>query len=168
MKQFGRKEEATSPVIGVILMVAITVIVAAIIAVFMFGIGAPEKAPQASIKIADVDTATDLITLEHFGGDTLRLGDVKLIIEQDDGTTISRAIYEKLGLTSEKILPGDKLVISTSSGTTTVPSLNGVGTTVTMTDDFSGGVDIVTGATLSVTTLDTRSDQIITKITVYT
>src|SRR5512136_425819 len=34
---FGKKEDAVSPVIGVILMVAITVILAAVIAAFVFG-----------------------------------------------------------------------------------------------------------------------------------
>jgi len=37
MKQFVQNEEAVSPVIGVILMVAITVILAAVIAAFVFG-----------------------------------------------------------------------------------------------------------------------------------
>jgi flagellin-like protein len=37
MKQFAQNEEAVSPVIGVILMVAITVILAAVIAAFVFG-----------------------------------------------------------------------------------------------------------------------------------
>ncbi|MGC9436106.1 MAG: archaellin/type IV pilin N-terminal domain-containing protein, partial [Methanomicrobiales archaeon] len=36
--KFARDEEAVSPVIGVILMVAITVILAAVIAVFVFGL----------------------------------------------------------------------------------------------------------------------------------
>jgi len=45
-----KNEEAVSPVLGVILMVAITVIVATIIAVFMFGVGEPDEAPQAKLK----------------------------------------------------------------------------------------------------------------------
>ncbi|CAD7776403.1 Archaeal Type IV pilin, N-terminal [Candidatus Methanoperedenaceae archaeon GB50] len=41
-------EEAVSPVIGVILMVAITVILAAVIASFVFGMGPSESAPVGS------------------------------------------------------------------------------------------------------------------------
>ncbi|MCG7854185.1 MAG: type IV pilin N-terminal domain-containing protein, partial [Methanosarcinaceae archaeon] len=48
--QFIKDEDAVSPVIGVILMVAITVILAAVIAAFVFGMGPPEQAPQASIR----------------------------------------------------------------------------------------------------------------------
>ena len=39
MMKFRENEEAVSPVIGVILMVAITVILAAVIAAFVFGMG---------------------------------------------------------------------------------------------------------------------------------
>ena len=39
MMYFKQNEEAVSPVIGVILMVAITVILAAVIAAFVFGMG---------------------------------------------------------------------------------------------------------------------------------
>ncbi|MEM2991626.1 MAG: type IV pilin N-terminal domain-containing protein, partial [Halobacteria archaeon] len=41
-----KSEEAVSPVIGVILMVAITVILAAVIAAFVFGMGPPKSAPD--------------------------------------------------------------------------------------------------------------------------
>ncbi|MCE8423204.1 MAG: type IV pilin N-terminal domain-containing protein, partial [Candidatus Methanoperedens sp.] len=39
MRMFSKNEDAVSPVIGVILMVAITVILAAVIAAFVFGLG---------------------------------------------------------------------------------------------------------------------------------
>ncbi|MEZ5334842.1 MAG: type IV pilin N-terminal domain-containing protein [Methanolobus sp.] len=51
-------EDAVSPVIGVILMVAITVILAAVIAAFVFGMGPPEQAPQASLR-GSADTLTE-------------------------------------------------------------------------------------------------------------
>ncbi|MDK2939893.1 MAG: archaeal type pilus assembly protein PilA [Methanolobus sp.] len=65
-------EDAVSPVIGVILMVAITVILAAVIAAFVFGMGPPEQAPQASLRAstATVDGFTS-IKLEHQGGDAV-------------------------------------------------------------------------------------------------
>ncbi len=48
-------EHAVSPVIGVILMVAITVILAAVVAVFGFGFGDPDqKGPVASIHVTNV------------------------------------------------------------------------------------------------------------------
>lgn len=66
--KFRKNEEAVSPVIGVILMVAITVILAAVIAAFVFGMGTPQKAPQASIVITSATTSTGYINLTHSGG----------------------------------------------------------------------------------------------------
>lgn len=72
----NRRERAVSPVIGVILMVAITVILAAVIGVFVLGLGEDlgQSAPTATVTI---DNASDSgnITLEHQSGDTLELGD---------------------------------------------------------------------------------------------
>ena len=66
-------EDAVSPVIGVILMVAITVILAAVIGAFVLGIGgSQEQAPQASVTF-DYDSSGDLQAIEHGGGDTLQM-----------------------------------------------------------------------------------------------
>jgi len=72
--QFLEGEEAVSPVIGVILMVAITVILAAVIAAFVFGMGPPEQAPQASIRgSAENIGVNTVLKLEHQGGDNFYL-----------------------------------------------------------------------------------------------
>ena len=79
LKKLFTEERAVSPVIGVILMVAITVILAAVIGAFVLGIGGDQNAtPQASISLdADVDN-DDNVTIEHNGGETLELDDVQL------------------------------------------------------------------------------------------
>lgn len=62
-------EKGVSPVIGVILMVAITVILAAVIASFVFGMGGqlqPTKTPGFTVKRIN-STAVE-ITLTSFGG----------------------------------------------------------------------------------------------------
>ncbi|VVB97824.1 Uncharacterised protein [uncultured archaeon] len=75
--KFGKNDEAVSPVIGVILMVAITVILAAVIAAFVFGMGPPVKAPQVQLKF----TATpSILTITHSGGDPLILKNEKITI----------------------------------------------------------------------------------------
>ncbi len=53
MRILRKDERAVSPVIGVILMVAITVILAAVIATFVFGLGskAPKSQMPPSLKI---------------------------------------------------------------------------------------------------------------------
>ncbi|MCL7411076.1 MAG: type IV pilin N-terminal domain-containing protein [Methanosarcinaceae archaeon] len=89
--QFVREEDAVSPVIGVILMVAITVILAAVIAAFVFGMGPPEQAPQAAIRGSAVDVGTNAtIKLEHQGGDAVTMTEAATKITVS-GSTISGA-----------------------------------------------------------------------------
>ena len=98
-KSFFRKESlmdkrAVSPVIGVILMVAITVILAAVIAAFVFGYGAPEKAPVAGMKIVDAEGTTNTITIAHTGGAVVVLDDTLVVVTPD---ITDPATYESLG-----------------------------------------------------------------------
>ncbi|MBX0285670.1 type IV pilin N-terminal domain-containing protein [Halomicroarcula sp. F28] len=71
-------DKAVSPVIGVILMVAITVILAAVIATFVLGLGdsLSNQAPQASFSC-------DGTTLVHDGGDELDGDNLYLANESD-------------------------------------------------------------------------------------
>jgi flagellin-like protein len=80
--KFVKNEDAVSPVIGVILMVAITVILAAVIAAFVFNLGgSQEKAPTASIVAANnPDTQTPDIKISQKGGDLLKAGDWKVSV----------------------------------------------------------------------------------------
>ncbi len=55
LKKLFKNNDAVSPVIGVILMVAITVILAAAIGSSVFGQGPAESAPQANINIKAID-----------------------------------------------------------------------------------------------------------------
>jgi len=64
---FKKEENAVSPVIGVILMVAITVILAAVIGAFVFGMGPSKSAPTVNFR-AYSDTA-GIITVDVMGGD---------------------------------------------------------------------------------------------------
>ena len=71
LKQLITDDDAVSPVIGVILMVAITVILAAVIASFVLGLGSETgpAAPQASWEFTDDGSGDFSIT--HTGGDTV-------------------------------------------------------------------------------------------------
>jgi flagellin-like protein len=79
MKQ---NEAAVSPVIGVILMVAITVILAVIAAiVFGFTSDRPTERPTCAIKVENVlDTTGSDFRIVHSGGDRLVSGQWKLSI----------------------------------------------------------------------------------------
>ena len=70
MKTFRKDEEAVSPVIGVILMVAITVILAAVIGAFVFGMGSNIKKQYFVSAVATevYDGANFDITVTYNGG----------------------------------------------------------------------------------------------------
>ena len=85
LKELFTEERAVSPVIGVILMVAITVILAAVIGAFVLGIGGDQNVtPSASISldatIDEDDLADSSIEIVHNGGQTLELDDLQLSI----------------------------------------------------------------------------------------
>ncbi|MFC6955451.1 type IV pilin N-terminal domain-containing protein [Halorubellus litoreus] len=84
LKNLFADEDAVSPVIGVILMVAITVILAAVIGAFVLGIGgSQEQVPQASFSFEG--TSGNAYTITHEGGDTITTAlDIK-VDGSDDG-----------------------------------------------------------------------------------
>jgi flagellin-like protein len=72
IKNIFTDEDAVSPVIGVILMVAITVILAAVIGTFVLGLGdqVQNNAPQATFSFDYSGSSTTTVTATHDGGDT--------------------------------------------------------------------------------------------------
>jgi flagellin-like protein len=73
LKQLFTDDSAVSPVIGVILMVAITVILAAVIGTFVLNLGGSVQntAPQASFGF-DYDTSQNSVTVTHETGDAVQ------------------------------------------------------------------------------------------------
>ncbi|AZH26515.1 type IV pilin [Haloplanus aerogenes] len=79
LKTLLTEDRAVSPVIGVILMVAITVILAAVIGTFVLGLGdqVSDNAPQASFSFEFTDNggfdggSGDYVNITHDGGETL-------------------------------------------------------------------------------------------------
>ncbi|HIH45001.1 MAG TPA: type IV pilin [Candidatus Methanoperedenaceae archaeon] len=154
-------------------MVAITVILAAVIAAFVFGMGTPKQAPQASIRASSVDAAWDYIKLEHQGGADITLSDVKLIVENPT----NRTTWSKMGNTT-KFKAGDVIYVYTNSTVTgqnplssTGVFLNGQsvsgGMNVTATYE-AGNTDITSGYEIVVTMIDVPSGQQIAKTIIRT
>ncbi len=107
-----KNEEAVSPVLGVILMVAITVIVATIIAVFMFGVGEPDEAPQAKLKFT-ADTGN--LTITHGGGDALVLKDNLLtVIDATNDDVVVNGVSLATA-TQTTLVPGGKMYFDNGS-----------------------------------------------------
>ncbi|WP_137286801.1 type IV pilin [Halorussus salinisoli] len=84
----GDEERAVSPVIGVILMVAITVILAAVIGTFVLGLGdrVSQASPNAQFTFKysqDAVGSNDAVNITHDGGDGVESSQVNVSI---DGT----------------------------------------------------------------------------------
>jgi flagellin-like protein len=88
-------EGAVSPVIGVILMVAITVILAAVIGTFVLGLGdqVSSNAPQASFTFEYDSASNGFLNATHDGGDSVPPGQLSISadesfrIDTTNGTT---------------------------------------------------------------------------------
>ena len=88
LKQLFADEDAVSPVIGVILMVAITVILAAVIGTFVLGLGenVQDSAPQANFQFEYDIGGTTPVTITHTGGEDIQESEVSI---EGAGITVS-------------------------------------------------------------------------------
>ena len=79
-RKFSKDEEAVSPVIGVILMVAITVILAAVIAAFVFGMSGSLK-KQYTVAATVAQTGTNTVDFTYQGGpDASSLYGIQIVV----------------------------------------------------------------------------------------
>jgi len=123
LKELLTEDRAVSPVIGVILMVAITVILAAVIGTFVLGLGdqVSENAPQASFSFDFDDTsgfdgsADDYVNVTHEGGATI---DNSTLSVEGDGTN-DLALEDAGGWSDGTVEAGDQISYnSVNSGET--------------------------------------------------
>ena len=73
-RRLSEDERGVSPVVGVIMMVAITVVIAAVVAAFSYGIiGGVQKAPNTAIVVDNAvsGSAAKNVTMIHHGGDKI-------------------------------------------------------------------------------------------------
>ena len=80
LKELFTEDRGVSPVIGVILMVAITVILAAVIGAFVLGLGdqASSSAPQA--QWSSDFSGNETVVLEHAGGQNVDRSEISVRI----------------------------------------------------------------------------------------
>ncbi len=70
--EFLKDKRAVSPVIGVVLMVAITVVMGAVVAGFAYGyLGTTTKAPNVALSVIDDPSDSDSVLLKDVGGESL-------------------------------------------------------------------------------------------------
>jgi archaeal type IV pilus assembly protein PilA len=119
---FTRKnDEAVSPVIGVILMVAITVILAAVIAAFVFGMsGNITKTKIVAVTVQQPEATK--ITVSYQGGQdaqTFSYGNVTINMGTGSSGVITWSNGTALGPTAQYVLGGSvgSTVTATTAGT---------------------------------------------------
>ena len=113
LKQLLNDDDAVSPVIGVILMVAITVILAAVIGTFVLGLGDQVQETSPTAQWNWDQPADDELYLAHEGGDPIEVANVQ--VRNSDATMSSTCdTVGDWGASVETITAGDTCEIHTS------------------------------------------------------
>lgn len=90
MMNFRENEDAVSPVIGVILMVAITVILAAVIAAFAFGMSSNVDTTKTVAVTAALNSSQYLIVTVQGGGDVAILESLNMTVNGEKEVMLNK------------------------------------------------------------------------------
>jgi len=113
--KFTRNEDAVSPVIGVILMVAITVILAAVIAAFVFGMAGNISKTKVVAATAQQPDATHIVVTYQGGQDAQTCVGIRWTVTDATGTSVG---YNMMGAVtgSQALTVGYSATIIGTSG----------------------------------------------------
>lgn len=157
-------ERGVSPVIGVILMVAVTVILAAVLGTFVLDYGgrAGGTAPAVSLAVG-AETATNNVTISHRGGDPLRAADTRVQVEKLNESGPEFARYD--AATGESALSvGEEARVTMGS------TEDGVDWPAGGPVEYTNGADefgaLSAGDRVTVTVIDTASQRVVFEATV--
>jgi len=79
-----KNDEGVSPVVGVMLMLVVTIIIAAVVASFASGLGSTsDAAPTVSLQVsipAGTNDAAQNVTIANLGGDSIKTEDLQIIV----------------------------------------------------------------------------------------
>lgn len=146
---FQDSDRAVSPVIGVILMVAITVILAAVIGSFVLELGGSvNSVPQASFDFdtEEADNGTiENITIVHNGGDTIEVDRLNVTgAVENSGSPIEFTNSDVGSFSSgESFSAGDEITITSSDDTTSISGEEGDVVRVVFTSEGGGSSNVV-------------------------
>ena len=103
MRRENRKDDAVSPVIGVMLMLVVTIVIAAVVVMFSTGLtGDTKTTPTAMFEVSNAkvwnggDSGKILayVNLRHKGGDVIPLSDLKVSLENVGGAGFNNGIIQ--------------------------------------------------------------------------
>ena len=116
-----KDEKGVSPVIGVILMVAVTVILAAVVWTFVNTYASTKiiKAPSAALQAVG---GKDKITIKHIGGEPIKCDELEIKIDDTPESFKCSKNYFSVGdeLTKNNVDPGIHRVTVTYLPTNTI------------------------------------------------
>ncbi len=106
------EDRAVSPVIGVILMVAITVILAAVIGAFVLGLGdqVSNNAPSASFEF-NFENDTQ-VTITHGGGDSIANSTLSVTVDGEEAYPSADDSWEIVSPWPDTIRSGSSLTLN--------------------------------------------------------
>lgn len=108
LRKLFTDERAVSPVVGVALLIAIAVILAAVIGAVVLGLGTGgAETPQAQLQ-ADYNSSAGEWTVSHQGGEPLPADEIAIV--DGDGATIE----ENPGFTDGEFTAGESYTFATS------------------------------------------------------
>ena len=97
-----KKEDAVSPVIGVMLMLVVTIVIAAVVAAFAGGLATETESAPVAVLDADVYAGDKKIVLRSLSGDNLDLSATSVKLLTLDGDIVAT----KDGIGSGYLTPG--------------------------------------------------------------
>lgn len=155
-ERLNSTDRAVSPVIGVILMVAITVILAAVIGTFVLDLGqsAGNTAPQASLQFSVGSVTSDEVTLSHKGGDGLDSSGTRITITNASNDNVT--VYEPTSSTDVFSVGEEATITLDADGGTT--AVSGWAYSTVATDQINA---VASGHTYEIQLIDTKSQKII-------
>lgn len=156
----ARRDRAVSPLIGVVLMVAMTVLLAAAIGNFVLAIGddAENRAPAVRFAV-DADAAAGHITLAHQGGEDVVGAETAILV-----TNESSGVTLRFAPTSEDVLStgGDVVLDLDASPNAEISPSSDVWGGTAASGAFPG---VSPGASYTVEVIDLGSDRVFFDVT---
>ncbi|MDO8872032.1 MAG: type IV pilin N-terminal domain-containing protein [Methanoregula sp.] len=134
MKRPGLRQDAVSPVVGVMLMLAVTVMIAAVVSTFAGGFSdTSEKVPQTSFKVR-VNLLENRTYFDHAGGDPLSLNTIQVVfLSGENKTTLTKADmgkncinFTQVGSSQTTIKAGDTFYLEGETPTNTLNDHSGI------------------------------------------
>ena len=84
-----KKEDAVSPVIGVMLMLVVTIVIAAVVAAFAGGLATETEATPIVVLDADVYETSSKLVLRSLSGDNLNAADTSIKVNSLEGAPLA-------------------------------------------------------------------------------